>query len=94
MDVTPSFVVATAENIHIRLRYDDPAAVTSVHVTHTSRQGRHQSNPQHNPDSINRTIRFVHANFPFAEKIQIWYAAVTDSRSVSSRFSLIFIHRK
>jgi hypothetical protein len=61
-------IIAAAEKIYIRLRHHHPAAVTSVHVTsvhvtHTTRQSRQYRNPQPNLDSVNRTIRLVPFDF-------------------------------
>src|ERR1035441_3375988 len=84
MHIAPPFIAA-AKKIHIRLRHHHRAAVTSthvtsthvtsvhvtsVHVTHTSCQGRQQRNPQPNLDQVNRTVRLVHTDLPFAEEIK------------------------
>jgi hypothetical protein len=56
-------IIAAAEKIQIGLRHHHPAAVTSVHVTHTTRQSRQYRNPQPNLDSVNRTVRLVPFDF-------------------------------
>jgi hypothetical protein len=61
-------IIAAAEKIYIRLRHHHPAVVTSVpvtsvHVTHTTRQSRQYRNPQPNLDSVNRTVRLVPFDF-------------------------------
>jgi len=70
MHIAPP-VIAAAEKKQIRPRHHHIAAVTSsVHETHTSRQGRHQRNPQPNLDSVNQTVRLVHTELPLAEEIK------------------------
>jgi hypothetical protein len=93
-------IIAAAEKIHFRLRRQHHPAVTSasVHPTHTSRQGRHQRNPQPNFDSVNQSIRLVHTDLPFAGEIKkcgcAWNTirrAVIMSPNVNSIFCLSFM---
>jgi hypothetical protein len=91
-------VIAAAEKINIRLCHHHSATVTSVHPTHTSRQGRQQRNPQPNFDSVNQSIRLVHTDLPFAEEIKkcgcsrnTTKRAVVMSPNVNSMFCLIFM---
>jgi hypothetical protein len=70
MDIVSPSIVAAAEDIDIRICHHHRAAVTSANVTHTSYQGRQQRNPQPHLDSVNCTVRFVHADRPFAEEIK------------------------
>jgi hypothetical protein len=58
MRLAPPFIAA-AENIHIRRWHHHRAAVTSIHVTHASRQGRQHRKAKSNLDSVHRTLSLV-----------------------------------
>src|SRR5450759_4249869 len=65
MHIASPFIIAGVK-IHIRPWHNHRAAVTAVHVTQTSRQGRHQRDPKPNLDSFNQSVRHVHMDLPFA----------------------------
>jgi hypothetical protein len=66
MHIAPPIIGAAYKK---RIRHHHPADVTpvhvtsAVHITHTPGQGGQQRKPQHNLDSVNRTVRLVHTVF-------------------------------
>jgi len=86
--ITASFIVA-AEKIQIRRRslvvttIIAVPSVTAIHITpHASRQDRHQDNPEPKLDLIRQTVRFVHTDLPFAEKIKKGSVGSTAGRAL------------